>query len=347
MKTGAVVLAAMLGGLCVTGAVSAQTPDPMGVVAPAPTLAAADEVEQWSGQFRDQPALSVSLAGLPTLAEGDRSDAVTTLRTALTERGFLASDVSSPDPTLFDAPITEAVRTAQRFHGLVEDGKAGGQLYLNLAGATAGLGQDLWSWGQEIRLQAEKARAAGYRKLIIVNIPSYTLKAIDLETGQTIVESRVVVGKATRRTPIFTTNVVNLKFNPDWTPTASMKKQGKRYVAAGPNNPLGRIRFSTDNNISIYLHHTNEPDLFDKPTRALSSGCVRVERWDDLASFVADSDNNTIHEKVATKKTSFQKVEPVPVVMSYSQVDVTAGRPARFPDVYKLGDKAPLPTTLP
>lgn len=347
MKTGAVVLAGMLGILSFSGMASAQDAVPVGVVSPAPTLAAADEVEQWSSRFREQGPLSVSLDGLATLSEGSRSDSVVLLRTALVERGFLPADQAVEDPLLFDASVTEAVRSAQRFHGLVEDGKAGNQLYLNLAGSTAALGQDLWAWSQEIRAQAEKARAAGHRKLIIVNIPSYTLKAIDLETGQTIVETRVIVGKASRRTPIFTTNLVNLKFNPDWTPTASMKRQGKRYVAAGPNNPLGRIRFSTDNNMSIYLHHTNEPDLFDRPTRALSSGCVRVERWDDLAAFVADSDLDTIHEKVATKRTTFDKVETVPVVMSYSQVDVTAGRPARFPDVYQLGSRAPLQPTLP
>lgn len=347
MKTGAVFLSGMLGFLSVSGVATAQDAATVELVRPAPTLAAADEVEQWSATFREQPALSVSLVGLPVLSEGSRSNDVVTLRTALAERGFLAADVASEDPLVFDAAVAESVRAAQRFHGLVEDGKAGNQLYLNLAGATAGLGQDLWAWGQEIRAQAEKARAAGHRKLIIVNIPSYTLKAIDLETGQTIVETRVIVGKASRRTPIFTTNVVNLKYNPDWTPTANMKRQGKRYVAAGPNNPLGRIRFSTDNNVSIYLHHTNEPDLFEKPTRALSSGCVRVERWDDLAAFVADSDVDTIHSQVATKRTTFEKVETVPVVMSYSQVDVTAGRPARFLDVYQLGSRASLQPTLP
>lgn len=345
MKTGAFFLAGilMLGGV----AMPAAAQDSAWSQPAAPTLAAADEVEQWSAQFRDQAPLSVSLAGLPVLAEGARSDSVLALRTALRERGFLSAEVVPEDERLFDSAVTEAVRSAQRFHGLVEDGKAGGQLYLNLAGATAGLGQDLWAWGQEIRAQAEAARQAGHRKLIIVNIPSYTLKAIDLETGQTLVETRVIVGKPSGKTPIFTTNVINLKYNPDWTPTASMKKRGKRYVPAGPNNPLGRIRFSTDNNISIYLHHTNEPGLFERPSRALSAGCVRVEKWDDLAAFVADTDVETIHAKVATKRTTFDKVETVPVVMSYSQVDVTAGRPARFPDVYQLGSRAPLQPTLP
>src|SRR5690606_30135498 len=110
---------------------------------------------------------------------------------------------------------------------------------------------------------------------------------IDMDTGLTQVESRVIVGKPGRRTPIFTTRIVNLKYNPDWTPPPSLAAQGKRYVRPGPNNPMGRIRFSTDNNLNIYLHHTNEPDLFSRDVRALSSGCVRVEQWDDLAAFLA------------------------------------------------------------
>src|SRR3546814_309898 len=57
---------------------------------------------------------------------------------------------------------------------------------------------------------------------------------------------------------------------------------------AGPENPLGRFRFHMDNDQAIYLHDTNEPDLFAKARRAISSGCVRVSDPFALAAFVAE-----------------------------------------------------------
>ena len=317
-------------------------------------LAAAVEVESWASELAEVPSLSVSLTGLPVLSPGARSEHVITLRSALVERGFLSPPSVDPnfehasvsDPLLYDAEVEAAVRAAQQFYGLVEDGISGPQVFLNLTGADSTLGTDLAAWGQELRWHAEQARLAGHRKMIVVNLPSYTLKAIDLTTGETIVETRVIVGKPSGRTPIFTTNITNLKYNPDWTPPPSLARQGKRYVGPGPNNPMGRVRFSTNNNIHIFLHHTNEPGLFERPGRALSAGCVRVERWEDLASFVSDESVEHVLSRVDTGKTVFDKVEEVPVVMSYSLVDVTAGRPARFPDVYRVGARASAPDHL-
>lgn len=331
---------------------SATTDDALGFLSPSTHLAVAQESEAWAKSVASVLPLSVSLSGLPVLKPGHQSDAVVTLRTALQERGFLEPGVpvfpdgTPVDLTVYDSTVEEGVRASQRFYGLVEDGKAGPQVYLNLEASDASMAKDLSAWSQELRWHAEQARKAGHRKIIYVNIPSYTLKAVDLLTGETLVESRIIVGKPTRRTPLFTTRVINLKYNPDWTPPPSLAKQGKRYTPAGPNNPLGRVRFSTDNNQNIYLHHTNEPDLFDRSSRALSSGCVRVERWDDLAAFLADSDVNHVHDRVATKRTLFDKVEAVPVVMTYSLVDVAGGRAARYPDVYGAGARATAPAHL-
>lgn len=51
----------------------------------------------------------------------------------------------------------------------------------------------------------------------------------------------------------------------------------------GPHNALGRIKFMMPNKYSIYLHDTPHRELFSRSRRALSSGCVRVARPDDLA----------------------------------------------------------------
>ncbi|MEH6533142.1 MAG: L,D-transpeptidase family protein [Photobacterium frigidiphilum] len=56
----------------------------------------------------------------------------------------------------------------------------------------------------------------------------------------------------------------------------------------GPSNSLGRVKFLMPNDYSIYLHDTPARGLFNKSKRNLSSGCVRVEKAYDLASFIID-----------------------------------------------------------
>lgn len=90
----------------------------------------------------------------------------------------------------------------------------------------------------------------------------------------------------------------------------------------GPTNPLGRVKFMMANNFSIYLHDSNEPDLFDKSVRHLSSGCVRVEdpRW--LTGYLIDRPdvwNSTQEDDLfgdwETKRVSLKK--PMPIHLAY------------------------------
>lgn len=47
---------------------------------------------------------------------------------------------------------------------------------------------------------------------------------------------------------------------------------------SGAGNALGKFKFVFDNGSSIYLHDTNNKSAFNLSTRAISHGCVRVER---------------------------------------------------------------------
>lgn len=51
----------------------------------------------------------------------------------------------------------------------------------------------------------------------------------------------------------------------------------------GAENALGRVKFMFPNEFNVYIHDTPTRGLFAKEERALSSGCVRVERPFDLA----------------------------------------------------------------
>ena len=54
----------------------------------------------------------------------------------------------------------------------------------------------------------------------------------------------------------------------------------------GAGNSLGRIVFRFANNFGVYLHDTSNRGAFERERRALSHGCVRVQRPFDLACFL-------------------------------------------------------------
>ncbi|MCM2680250.1 L,D-transpeptidase family protein [Echinimonas agarilytica] len=62
--------------------------------------------------------------------------------------------------------------------------------------------------------------------------------------------------------------------------------------APGKNNALGSIKFNFPNRYRVYLHDTNQPELFENHHRALSSGCIRVEKAQQLAELLMSPSQN-------------------------------------------------------
>lgn len=60
----------------------------------------------------------------------------------------------------------------------------------------------------------------------------------------------------------------------------------------GEGNSLGRLIFRFNNNFSVYLHDTNSPQVFERANRAVSHGCIRLERPLDLAAFLIHNDED-------------------------------------------------------
>ncbi|GAD30088.1 peptidoglycan binding domain protein [Photobacterium leiognathi lrivu.4.1] len=56
----------------------------------------------------------------------------------------------------------------------------------------------------------------------------------------------------------------------------------------GKRNSLGLFKFNFPNSQAIYLHDTSSHSLFDKHERALSSGCIRVEKAKSLAKVLLE-----------------------------------------------------------
>lgn len=73
----------------------------------------------------------------------------------------------------------------------------------------------------------------------------------------------------------------------DWTTVTTDELKTLRMVQTpGAHNPLGRVRVLMPNGYNIYLHDTNEKHYFNKPGRAVSSGCVRLKQPYEMAEFI-------------------------------------------------------------
>lgn len=81
-------------------------------------------------------------------------------------------------------------------------------------------------------------------------------------------------------------------------------------------NALGVLKFDLTNSFAIYLHDTNQRELFDTAMRQLSSGCVRLEKPLDLAEYLLEDtpwDRQTIASMMARPGEVVAKPTEIPV----------------------------------
>lgn len=78
----------------------------------------------------------------------------------------------------------------------------------------------------------------------------------------------------------------------------------------GPTNALGRVKFIMPNSSRIYLHDTSAPYLFTRSERALSHGCIRVEKPAHLAAYLLRQKDGW-DEKAVEKSMAMDKPQTV------------------------------------
>lgn len=200
---------------------------------------------------------------------------------------------------------------------------------------------------------------------IAVNIPSYKMRYV--RDGKTALESDVVVGDEANRTVVFSGKMSYLVFSPYWNipesivekeilPSAkkdkdylekeNIEKVGKRYrQKPGKDNSLGLVKFMFPNSNNIYLHDTPAKSLFQKDRRALSHGCIRVQKARDLAVMILSDDKNWTPEKVdeamhSGKEKEYPLKRKIPVYIAYfTALADENGNVRFFDDVYQRDEK--------
>ncbi|WP_169630253.1 L,D-transpeptidase family protein [Flavobacterium humi] len=233
---------------------------------------------------------------------------------------------------VYNEAMHDAVKKFQSRHGLEPDGVIG-------KGTIAALNFTKTQRKQQIIDNLERwrwfPRDLGINH-IVVNIPDFYLHAV--QNTDTIKTHRVVVGTEKRKTPILSSRIDNIVFNPTWTVPPTILKEdlipgtqksrnyitsrnitiynrkgeevslgnwsfsnaeNYRYVQSpGEDNALGFVKINFPNSHLVYLHDTNHRDYFVKNFRALSSGCVRVENPLNLAEYLLFSKKIYTPEKI-------------------------------------------------
>lgn len=105
----------------------------------------------------------------------------------------------------------------------------------------------------------------------------------------------------------------------------------------GPLNALGGVRFSLTNSFGIYLHDTPARELFNKPSRGFSSGCIRVAKAAELALFALENDADwppaRLTEAMTSAKTQIVKLaKPLPIHIIYHTAWVDSAGVLQFRD---------------
>ena len=95
------------------------------------------------------------------------------------------------------------------------------------------------------------------------------------------------------------------------------------------------MMFELDDDEFIYLHDTNERELFKRQQRALSHGCIRVEQARALAAWSLGVSEEAIDSMVARGTHSVPLTENIPVsLVYYTRFADEHGQVASYPDIY-------------
>ncbi|WP_370676762.1 L,D-transpeptidase family protein [Pleomorphomonas sp. PLEO] len=187
------------------------------------------EVRAANSNAGTAPAETVALT--KSLKPGMSDDGVPTLR----KRLGLALPDAGLDPALYDEALVTAVEAFQKENGLSADGVVGSRTVSVLNGAHRDVegeiiaNMEMWRWMPRDLSQ----------DYVLVNIPEFKVRVF--RHGQKVHEARVVVGKSTNQTPIFSGEMQYLVVNPYWHVPESIKvKEMLPEIKADPAGYFSR-----------------------------------------------------------------------------------------------------------
>jgi murein L,D-transpeptidase YcbB/YkuD len=312
-------------------------------------------------------AKNISFDSIPFVKKpfknGDSSQSIYLIK----KRLYTLGDIKIADTSdIFDSLTTIAVKKFQRRMGLSIDGSVGNKMIEELNVPL--------KWRiRQLLVNMERLRWMPPEKdsnYILVNIPEYRLHIFD--SGKTVMDMNVIVGKSANSTVIFSGNLKYIVFSPYWNvPTSIVKKEivpsiekNRNYLEKnhmeitgtsnglplvrqipGPFNSLGLVKFLFPNNYDIYLHDTPNHDLFSQTSRSLSHGCIRISEPKKMAQYLLKYDsswntNNIDSSMHLTKERWVTLKKTIPVLIVYFTAWVDKSGELNFrKDIYGHDEK--------
>lgn len=278
----------------------------------------------------------------------------------IAKRLWLLGDLETEATTnlVYSEELVVGVKRFQHRHGLKQDGVIGKQTmyWLNQSPKA-----------RAVLLAKNTIRQRVFeRKLepsyLLINVPAFEMTLVD--NGTSVLNSKVIVGKSSRQTPLLDSQISSVVLNPSWRVPSSIlrrdilpqirrnghylnERQFDVYDYNGqlvqhmpeewqalastsfpyqlvqrPGAKNAKYKFHFDNSFSVYLHGTSEPSLFNKDDRALSSGCIRIEKVTELAQWFKEHlvKDKRLWDKLAPNVTQpqwFSLSQKLPVHLVY------------------------------
>ena len=304
---------------------------------------------------------------------GEKHAAIPALRKRLVFWDFL-KPYDTEEPTLFDSTMFDGLQKYQESNGMNPDGVIGSLVAESLNNSPqnlidiASINMERLRWMPKIDWDQE---------MVLVNIANYQLDY--MHKKDTAFTAKVIVGKEYNESPTFTAPMSYIVFSPYWNIPESITKdeiipcisknpnylsqknmevvsgsgevvkaskvnlskdQGYRVrQKPGGDNSLGLVKFMFPNEYNIYIHDTPARSLFEKETRALSHGCIRIQNPDQFAKILLDDkewDDEKIQEAMNQDTEEVVELDrKIPVVLLYMTFWADKNGKANFrSDVY-------------
>jgi len=130
------------------------------------------------------------------------------------------------------------------------------------------------------------------------------------------------------------------------------KKYSKTYFPwklrqrIGDDNSLGILKFNFNNKHGVYMHDTDNRKLFGREMRAMSHGCVRLEKFIDFAGFLIRDDSvkypmDSLRSDLLKEQQKYVYMKrPVPIYITYYTAETLVNQSlVFFIDIYGRDEK--------
>ena len=334
-------------------------------------------IQQWLSHYR-QLAAEGGWPGVPegpTLRLGDDDPRVALIRARLVVTGELPPD-TDPGSTTFDKQLEQAVIAFQARHALEDDGIAGKQTiaamnvpvedrinqlrvslerirWVNQEAVQTFVAVNIASFqafmyrNGELEWSTRAMVGKDYRRTPIFRgdiqymefNPTWTIPPTILrnDTLPAIKKDPGYLSSKNIRVIDSNGNFVDPS-TVDW----SQYSRGVPYSLRqdpGPDNALGMVKFIFPNRHAVFLHDTPHRELFNRPERAFSSGCIRIENPLKLAELLLTDEHyqgpgfQAIVDSGKTQRIYLDR--PVPVIILYLTTGLDSdGNILFYKDIY-------------